>query len=797
MRRTLLDTGWEVRPKVSRFAELSGAQGEPWQPVTLPHDAMIGTARDASAGPANAYYPGGTWEYRRTIEGPEEPRSVVLDLEGVYRDAAVIVNGEVVARRPSGYARFQVAIDHLLRPGSNELRVEATAGNDSRWYSGAGIHRDVWVLDAGPVHLDPGGLRVRVAEVDDAVAVVAVTAVLQNRTTTVEAPALRIEIIDEEGRCVAASVAPVTLPPAQEIDVRRRIHVHDPRRWGPDRPYLYTCRATLTDADVELDDDSTAFGIRTLELDPRSGLRINGAPTLLRGACIHHDNGVLGSAAFERAEERRVELLKGAGFNAIRSAHNPPSRALLEACDRLGVLVMDEAFDMWHEAKTEDDYARRFDNWWEADVEAMVRSAENHPSVILYSIGNEIPDGSTPSGLAVARRLAAKVRSLDDSRYVTQGVTGILIAGAEAFAGIGVNTVALSMAELMDEAVTSPAVDERSAEAFSILDVAGYNYMATRYEQDVAGHPDRVIVGSETHASAIGRDWPKVVALPNVIGDFTWTGWDYLGEVGIGRAHHGEPGTGTPGFHGPFPWRTAWCGDLDITGHRRPQSYYREIVYGLRTDPYVAVLRPLHERRPDAHGSPWGWPDVVPSWTWPGDEGQLVAVEVYAAADEVELVLDGRRLARQPVERFRATFEVPYAPGTLVAVATTVGAEVGRTMLRTASDEVRLQVVADRAAIRAGSRDLAFVELLLVDGDGTPHVGRDRLVSIAVEGPGVLQGIGSADPVSDEPFRGSSCTTFDGRAIAVVRPTGVGTITLVASAEACEPQRVEVRSIGE
>ncbi|MET0902757.1 MAG: glycoside hydrolase family 2 TIM barrel-domain containing protein, partial [Acidimicrobiales bacterium] len=380
MHRTLLNDGWEVRPKLNTFAELTGG-GTEWASVTLPHDAMLGTERDESAGPANAYFPGGDWEYRRTITGPEPGggEAIEVEFEGVYRDAVVRVNDTVAGRRPYGYSCFTVPIDHLLRPGDNELRVEAQAHHDSRWYSGAGIHRDVWLLRAGRINLAPGGLSVRTPEIDDDGAVVTVIAEVRNQSTTSDVSTLRVEVINADGAVVATDAAPVTSFPGDELRVRRRLFVRSPHRWGLDDPYLYKCRASLLTDDVLQDEDTTTFGIRSLAVDAQRGLRINGEPVLLRGACVHHDNGPLGAASFGRAEERRIQLLREAGFNAIRSAHNPLSRGMLAACDRLGVLVMDEAFDIWAQSKSEDDYSLRFADWWEADIEAMVRNSQNHP----------------------------------------------------------------------------------------------------------------------------------------------------------------------------------------------------------------------------------------------------------------------------------------------------------------------------------------------------------------------------------------------------------------------------------
>ena len=578
-------------------------------------------------------------------------------------------------------------------------------------------------------------------------------------------------------------------------------------------PYLYTCRATLLDGDHVLDEESTTFGIRSLTVDPARGLRVNGETVLLRGACVHHDNGPLGAATIGRAEERRVELLKKAGFNAIRSAHNPLSKPMLRACDRLGMLVMDETFDMWTQPKSEHDYALRFPDWWEADVEAMVRKDINHPSVILYCIGNEIPEAGTPMGARVGRALAEKVRSLDTSRFVTEAISGLLVGGAELFAQLaeertnapeapeetdgetGVNTAMTQIADRLNDLMRAPVVARNSAQTASYLDVVGYNYMETRFGTDGDLYPNRVIVGSETHPAAIDTGWAAVRRYPYVIGDFTWTGWDYLGEAGIGRTVYGTPDpAGGMQFHGEYPYRTAWCGDIDITGYRRPQSYYREIVFGLRSDPYLAV-QPPGRHGEAVSGTPWTWVDALSSWSWAGHEGAPVTVEVYADAEEVELLVNGRPVGRRASgasHRYRSTFETTYEPGRLEAVAWRDGAEVGRTALTSAGGEVRLDVSADRSVIAADPEDLAYVTLSLVDDQGVLHVARDRWIEVEVEGSGVLQGIGSANPASEENFTGTGCTMFCGRALAIVRPTGEGRIIFRATTEGCEARRVDI-----
>ena len=815
MRRTPFNAGWTVSKRANRFEErLRGSTGR--LEVTLPHDAMLGSTRVPDASPAAAYYPGGTWEYHRTIERAvgDDDAAVFLDFEGVYRDALVFVNDNVIAHQPNGYAGFVVQIDHLLHDGANDLKVEVRAYDDSRWYSGAGIYRNVWLLEAGRVHLAPETLQVLTPEIDDDVAVLQVGVVVRNQSASLSNASVAVEIDDADGIVVTRCEAPVTTFPGEALLARQRLTLPEPHRWRPDDPYLYRCRVALLQADRVVDREETSFGVRTLSLDSVRGLRINDEPVLLRGACVHHDNGPLGAATIDRAEERRVELLKAAGFNAIRSAHNPLSRAMLTACDRLGVFVMDEAFDMWQQPKSEHDFALHFTDRWEGVIEAMVRKDINHPSVILYSIGNEIPDAGRPQGSRLGRALAEKVRSLDHSRFVTEAVSGFLIggpelmdeirarigaAGQEAGGELGPNTSMIDLAESMNRVMVATSVDKHSAETFSYLDVAGYNYMEARFEIDAELYPNRVMMGSETHPAAIGTGWPAVCRHPQVIGDFTWTGWDYLGEVGIGRTVYGEQerASGMPSFQGEYPWRAAWCGDVDITGQRRPQSYYREIVFGLRSEPYLAVQRPEHHGKV-AGSTPWSWSDVVASWTWDGYDGAPVVVEVYADADEVELLVNGRSSGKEPVGAVRpffVSFDTVFEPGVLEAVAWRDGRVAGRSALRTARGQVSLRVQADRTQIGAHPGDLGFVSVHLVDGEGVRHHTADRRVDVDVEGPGVLQALGSANPVTEEGFGETACTTFEGRALAIVRPTGAGRITVTARTEGCQPQRVQIDAV--
>ncbi|MGY2078502.1 glycoside hydrolase family 2 TIM barrel-domain containing protein [Modestobacter sp. SYSU DS0657] len=803
MRRAPFLHGWYVRPHANSFAEMHGS-APPWREVTLPHDTTLGQPRDAAHGAGGGYFPGGVYEYRATVTAPEQwrDRVVALEFEGVYRSAQVYVNGNLAGQWATGYTQFTVPLDDHLRYGQdNEVRVVCRNHADSRWYAGAGIHRPVHLLVAPLVHLAQDGVVVTTEEVDGGTAVVQVVSTVEHSGRGLARREVVTELRDDAGTVVGAATSPVTVLPGAPAVVRQRFLVRDAALWSPDSPALHTAAVVLRDGGDESDAETVVFGIRTLSLDPERGLRVNGEPVLLRGACVHSDNGVLGAAAIDRADERRVELLQAAGFNALRAAHNPMSRAMLDACDRLGVLVMDELTDVWTQSKSDFDAALDFPTWWERDVAAMVRKDRNHPSVVMYSIGNEIPELAKPHGGVWSRRLAEAVRALDGTRYVTNGVNAMLTVVGEAQARdegaeqdqAGINTMLTDMAGFMDHLSASSLVAERTAEVYDVLDVAGMNYMEARYELDRELFPRRAIVGSETFPEKVDRLWRLVRDNPHVIGDFTWTGWDYLGEVGIGRTWDAEdPAAG--GFNGPFPWLLAWAGDIDVTGRRRPASFYREIVFGLRRDPYLAVQRPEHSGRTTA-STPWAWSDAVGSWSWAGAEGTPLTVEVYSDAEEIELLLDDRSLGTAPAgeaNRFRAEFTVPFAPGELTAVARTGGQETGRCTLRTATGDLHLAAAADRDVVRADGTDLAHVDLALVDAAGTVALGVDREVTVTVQGPGVLAGLGSAAPATGESYCDDVHTTFDGRALAVVRPTGAGTITVTATAEGCAPATATV-----
>lgn len=802
MIRESFNHGWAVGPNTGFF---NMVPGEPPKQVTLPYDAMIMQQRNAHAASEykKGFFPDGSYDYVKKFFVPEEykEKRVTFEFEGVYMNAMVYINGDLAGQRPYGYSNFYIKADRFLKYGAeNEIKVVTKSGDDSRWYTGTGIYRNTKIMVTEPVHITADGVKITTPDLDDRHAIVAVATTVENEGMNPVTTRVVTEIIDARGAVVAVDNAPLTVFPGESAIIRQRLYVKQPDRWSVDTPYLYTCRSKVMNDTKLLDEETNTFGIRSLSLDAEEGLKINGQVVKLRGACIHHDNGVIGAATFDRAEERRVEILKEAGFNAIRSAHNPASKALLNACDRLGMLVMDEAFDVWTVNKTPYDYALYFPTWWEQDIQAMVDKDFNHPSVMMYSIGNEIPETGSANGNAWSRKLAEKIRSMDSTRYTANSVNGFVSVMSQLQemmqGGISgdVNSVMSDITGMVRALVTSDMVTYSTAEAFAAVDIAGLNYGDARYEMDKQLFPNRVIVGSETYPRDIAGNWKLVKENGHVIGDFTWTGWDYLGESGIGKCDY--EGNKTGEIMGNFPWMTAYCGDVDLIGDRRPVSYYREIVYGLRNQPYIAVQRPKHYSE-KLLSSPWSWSDSISSWTWPGFEGKPVKVEIYSDAGEVELFLNGQSVGKAAVGEengFKAIFDIVYAPGELKAIACTNDKETGSMVLATAGKGLELELGVDRGVLQATGEDLAYVMISLTDEAGILQTSADRKVSVTVEGAGALQGFGSADPKSTENFFDTERTTFDGKLLAVIRSKAeAGTITVTASAEGCSSKTITIQ----
>lgn len=802
MRLEKWNRGWKYWIEKDAFS-LVWSVPESAREVELPHDAMAeAPAREESRNGGNTgYRDGDVYHYVKRLFAPEEYRNktVMLKFEGVYMNAMVYVNEQLAAKCPYGYTGFYVEPGEFLRYGEeNEIRVivKNNAMTNSRWYSGGGIYRDVYLLVSDTVYLVPDGVQVATETLEEEIAVVRVATELKNRRNIRAALRLETELLDDNGRRVACDEETLTLFGQETRTLTRRMVVEHPTPWSAETPACYTCVSRIYEGQELLDEGRTTFGIRTLSVDAKRGLLVNGRSVKLRGACIHHDNGLLGAATYEAAEYRRVRILKEAGFNAIRMSHHPAAPALLRACDALGMYVMDEAFDMWSRCKSDNDYGLWFSEWWERDTEAMVRKDYSHPSVILYSVGNEIPEIGTDYGAKICHDICEKIRSLDTQRFTLASVNGVFAAGdrmgeimadvmADASDGMAapdgedapggnVNDFMTVMDAQMDKIVVHPAIGERLEMAFSSTDIAGYNYMAARYEEDGNAYPNRVIVGSETYPPEIARNWELVKRLSHVIGDFTWTGWDYIGEAGVGIPAYRF---GEGGFGAQFPCQLAYCGDIDITGFRRPASYFREIVFGLRKEPYLAVQNP-HRYGQELRKTPWVISDAVSSWTYPGMEGKPVVVEVYAPGDTVELFLNGKSLGKKPAggaASYRTLFETVYEPGTLRAVVYENGTELADTELRTAGQGRRLVLAKDAVCADEEEGTLVFVAVACEDENGI--VADDEKLLLTAEltpvsetdGAAEIIGFGSADPKTRYAYQGTETETFLGRALLVVR----------------------------
>lgn len=797
MQKQDFNRGWSVY-KEGRETEV--------REVNLPHDAMIYETRnkEAKTGGASGYFEGGKYIYTKKFAAPAEweGKYVLVEFEAVYKNASVYLNGELVAERPYGYSNFYVDLSAGLKIGEeNELKVIADNSKcpNSRWYSGSGIYREVQLYVANASHIKPEGVKVTT---------------LDEQTVKVETEAVggdRVSMeIMEAGRVLASASA----EPDENGKAGYTFTIPDAKLWDADHPNLYLCRAVLEEHGEQVDTCSEEFGIRTLSWS-RNGFFVNGKETLFRGGCIHHDNGILGACNFADAEERRVRILKEAGFNAIRCAHNPMSKAMLQACDRLGMYVMDESFDQWLIHKNPYDYAKEdFEIWWKEDTKAMVSKDYNHPSVVMYSIGNEISELGIPEGQALCGEMGEFVKSIDTTRAVTAGVNIMLATmaakgnglygkdkdgkdkqtGSQSMDDMPTSTffnMMMNLAgDMMDKMSTGKKADAATEPAFSKLDIGGYNYATSRYEKDGVKYPDRIIVGSETLPKKLYKNWQLVKKLPYLTGDFMWTSWDYLGEAGIGTIQYKS--FKQPGNDGLIV--SGGCGIVDICGKQRPEVEWGKIIWGLTSTPAIGV-DPVTHCGDKAAASMWRDTDAVASWSWAGYEGKKTKVVVYSDAAKVELKVNEKSYGKKSVKECKAFFKgVEYQPGRIEAIAyDESGREVSRSELRTAAGATSLQLTPEKTVLRANGQDLCYLDIDLVGEYGITKSSEDRKVTVKVEGAGTLQALGSARPNMSENFYSDTHTTYYGKALAVIRAGyEPGEITVTVSAEGLEPKSVTV-----
>jgi len=791
-RRQSFNDGWRFFLGEAAGAESPDFDDTAWRVVRLPHDWAIELPFDSKLNPHTGGLPvSGTGWYRKTFTLPANAQGSYFSVEfdGAMSNAHVWLNGHEIGHRPYGYIGFNVDLTpYLLWSGKPNVLAVRLAPEDrsSRWYPGAGIYRNVWLEITGPVRVARWGTFVTTPGVTEPNAAVTVKTTLVNRGASEATVALVTSIVDADEKTVASRQATLSIAPGGEQWHTVGMQVQSPHRWDIDSPYLYKVVSELKIGDNLVDKYETPFGIRSFAFDQRTGAWLNGRTLKLHGVCNHHDLGALGAAVNRRATERQLQIMKAAGVNAIRTSHNPPSPELLEFCDRLGLLVMDEAFDMWRIPKVRNGYSKYFDEWSERDVRDMVRRDRNHPGIILWSIGNEVPEQGRPDGWRVAKRLTGFFHEEDPTRPTTSAFND------------------------WRGAIHNKLADE--------VDIPGFNYQPMHYAEIMQDRPDWIIVGSETASCVSSRGvyhlpiekyekhpslqlssydiiappWaycPDVEfdaqdRLPGVLGEFVWTGFDYLGEP-------------TPYFdrgakvETDWPSRSSYFGFVDLAGFPKDRYYLYQSVW---------------TKSPMVH--------VLPHWNW--KDGQVIPVMCYTNADEVELFLNGKSLGRkkrfsEPVElpvgpnvnqekrfstKYRLMWQVPYVAGTLRAVAYQDGKVVANDEVRTAGPAARIKLLADRAAIDADGDDLSFVTVRIEDKDGNLVPGADNLVKFEVTGVGSIAAVDNGNAATVEPFQASQRKAFSGLALLMVRsqPGQKGAIHVTAASEGLAQAKMDLTS---
>jgi len=857
------DTGWRFMKDSLIDAANPDFDDSKWRILDVPHDWSIedlpGQNGEDIIGPfdksatdkmSSGYTIGGIGWYRKSFTTKPEDigKTFYLQFDGVYMNSDVWINGKHLGFHPYGYTPFYYDITSFLNQTGQQNVVAVRVRNEglnSRWYSGSGINRHVWLTTVNPLHVDiSGGIYVTTPEVSEGSADVRVVTTLVNSGSTDEEAVIKTQLFNASGKIVANAASESRISSGQTVEIVQDLKVLNPDLWSTDDPKLYTARISLVKDENEVDVSRESFGIRSIKIDARNGLTINGKPLELIGGCYHHDNGPLGAASIDRAEERKIEILKKYGFNAIRTSHNPPSPALLDACDRLGMVVIDEIFDMWENPKKEKDYHLYFREWWKKDVDSWVKRDRNHPSVIMWSIGNEIREAADTSGYRIATNLTGAIRSLDPTRAITEAMLGM---GAGSAPG----------RTRWDDFETH----------LELLDVVGYNYAFSRYESDHEKYPERIMVGTETNPPFALENYELVKKLPYVIGYFVWTATDNIGEAGVGlpqlrdinepdfqrqfnpptgvapaqpRPRTGDnfappadmpgmPGTqtgprqpgqrsttpsggqGTPvarptpgaGAGGGFFRRDTWPvytnyqGDIDLIDNRKVPSFYQYVVWG-KSKVEMFVHRPVPEGKREVT-SRWGFPDELKSWNWEGNEGKKFLVHVYTRCPKVKLELNGKVVGEQdvdPTKSITATFELPYESGSLIARCYENGKEIASETIKTTGKPESIRLTADRTRINTGNNDLSYVMAEILDKDGNIVPDADNIIiSFEVSGSGKVAGVGSGDPRDMSSFQQPRKKTWQGVCMAVVRPGAEpGKIMVRASSEGLRGASVVITS---
>lgn len=769
-REQLFDTDWRFKKADLSGAELLDFDDSKWRILELPHDWSIedlpNQSKDSVVGPFSKNSPGiihtgftigGIGWYRKhfKIDSNDEGKEISILFDGVYMESEVWINGHFLGFHPNGYTAFAYKLTPWLNSKGKENVLAVKVKNidqNSRWYSGSGIYRHVKLIKTNPLHIPLWGNFISSANVSDTTATVHINSTITNQYATDRNAQVEFLVLDKDKKQVGFySEEEVSIPQGENIEFKGSIQIDKPQLWSTDTPTLYTAIVKVLVNNKVVDQTTTDFGIRSIQFDTKNGFLLNGKPTLIKGGCMHHDNGILGSVAIDRAEERRVELMKKNGFNAIRTSHNPPSESFLNACDHIGMLVMDESFDVWEEPKKENDYHKYFKDWWKRDLISMVKRDRNHPSVIIWSVGNEIPERGMESGYKIRRELVETVKSIDPTRPVSEGICDFW---------------------------KEPKLPwNATIPAFEALDISGYNYKLEKYKTDHILFPTRVMVGTESFPSQALENWKIAKKYPWIIGDFVWTGMDYIGEAAIGNAF-------IEGVQKEWPMFNANCGDIDLCGFKKPQSYYRDVVWG-RSRLEIAVHAPIPDGEKEIV-SLWGWPDVQKRWTWPGNEGWEMEVVCYTDCPFVRLELNGKTIETKAVSEemnLKVYFHVPYEPGELRAIGIENYKEVASESIKTTSKPTQIRLTADRETIYSDGNDLSFVAVEILDDEGHLVTNNDIQIRFTIEGEGGIAASGNANPMEVQSFQQAKTNTFRGKCLVILRSNRKkGEINLTANA---------------
>ena len=714
--------------------------------IDLPYDAMIFEARDPSCGNGinSGFFPGGRYVYEKEFDLNEEDleKALFIHFECVYRKAKVWLNDVLLMSHEYGYTPFDVDLLPSARIGKNHLKVEAdnSLEPNCRWYSGSGIFRDVCLIRKEKDHICD--LKVKTLSYDPVI--------VEIKAKTIEGSQIQVEIFDKEEKIYEGTLG--------------RIELKDIRLWSEEDPYLYTIRVSS-----KKDSKEIKYGFRRLEWDGKNGLRVNGKSVLLRGGCIHHDHGIIGANEYYDAEYRRMKILKENGFNALRMAHNPASEIQLQIADELGLYLMNEIYDGWYIPKTYHDHSRDFEKCWKEDLRTMVETSYNHPCVIMYSIGNEVSETAEQKGVDTCKILKDYVKDLDDSRPVTAGINVLLNVYANM--GMGVykqkgeykaeplqnnkeykdkpvgsaffNMTAQKLGKLLFFMSKGRKGDRACKGAAENLDIIGLNYASSRYDDDVKNYPDRMMVGSETMVADLPYNWQRVKKYPQLVGDFVWSAWDYLGEACVGDWTY-------PSYKG-LPL-LAGQGMIDITGKPLASMYFMQVVWGLRKKPFIAVS-PLNHNDEIPHKGSWQFTNAIDSYSWDGYEGKKVDCEVYGQGEKVELLLNGKSLGVKHYKEFKARFRFPYKAGTLTARSLDKDGKVlSEHSLHSGEKETLLHVSSDKQILQPGKDELVCLDIRFADKNGELKPYIEDEVRVEVNGPLELIGLGSSLCKSDERF---------------------------------------------